>query len=69
MSTSEKHFTCRQIGLDWGMHAETVRPLFEKLPGVLKIVHKATRTKRGYVSLRIPQTIVDRVHAQLSKAA
>jgi hypothetical protein len=69
MSSTEKYYTCREIGELWSMHAETVRPLFAHVPGVIKINRKATRNKRGYTSLRIPQSIVDKVHATLSKAA
>ena len=69
MSTPEKHYTCREIGLLWHLDAETVRPLFEHVKGVIKITHKATRTKRGYISLRIPEAVMTRVYATLTKAA
>ena len=66
MSVNEKHFTCKQIGAFWSLHAETVRPMFENEPGVIKIAHKATRTKRAYVSVRIPQSVMQRVYQKLA---
>ena len=40
--------------------------MFENEPGVIKIAHKATRTKRAYVSVRIPQSVMQRVYQKLA---
>jgi hypothetical protein len=69
MSAVEKHWTCKDIATLWKMHPDTVRPMFKDLPGVIKIARPKTRTKRSYVSLRIPESVMQRVHATLSKAA
>ena len=40
--------------------------LFENEPGVLVIGERSPRHKRRYVTLRIPQTVLERVHSRLS---
>jgi hypothetical protein len=45
-----------------------VRKLFENEPGVLVIgVEHSTGRKRRYVSLRIPQYVIERVHRRLQR--
>jgi hypothetical protein len=62
----EKHFTPTDLAKAWGVSAETIRVLFRDEPGVLKIGNNGTRTKRGYKTLRIPESIAERVHRRLS---
>ena len=53
----------------WSISPDTVRRLFRDVPGMLRIVRPETRRKRGYVTLRIPESVLLRVHATLGKAA
>jgi hypothetical protein len=69
MSANETHLTVKDIAASWKSHPDTVREMFRDLPGVLKIIRPKTRNKRAYVTLRIPQSVVDRVYAKLTKAA
>ena len=63
----EEHLTCRQVAKQWNSSVDTVRRIFRDEPGVLKIERPETLHKRGYVSLRIPVSIVERVHRKLSR--
>lgn len=64
----ERHFSPREIARAWGLSESTARRLFQDQPGVLKI-GKADRWdgKRDYVTLRIPESVVRRVHQERTK--
>lgn len=61
---AEKHFTPTELGQIWGVDAETIRNIFRTEPGVLKI--GSNNAKRSYVTLRIPESVAERVHRKLS---
>jgi hypothetical protein len=63
---AEKHFTPAELAEAWGVSTETVRSIFRKEPGVLKIGEDATRHRRGYKTLRIPESVAARVHQRMS---
>jgi hypothetical protein len=62
----ERHFTPQELAETWGVSVETIRVIFRDEPGVLKIGPDGTRFKRGYKTLRIPESVAERVHARLS---
>jgi len=62
---ASKHFTPAEIGELWGLSPDTVRRLFEKEPGVLLIGDDSRRGKRRYLTMRIPASVVCRVHRKL----
>jgi hypothetical protein len=61
----ERHYTVSQLSKLWFFSESTIRRLFIREPGVIKIVHQRTRMRRGYTSLRIPEPIAQRVHRRL----
>jgi hypothetical protein len=63
---TERHYAVGEIAAVWNLSADKVRELFEQEPGVLVIGDRNPRGKRRYRTLRIPQTVVDRVHTRLS---
>jgi len=63
---AEKHYTPDELAELWGVSTETVRSIFREEPGVLKIGKTGTKYKRGYVTLRIPGEVAERVHRRLS---
>lgn len=69
MAALEKHYTVTEIAELWRFSPDTIRKLFRDRPGVLKLGTGETRRKRGYLSLRIPESVVQQVHAELRKAA
>jgi hypothetical protein len=66
----EQHFTPAEIARLWGLSQTKVRRLFQAEPGVLRLGEGSRRAgrrlKRGYFTLRIPETIALRVHRRLS---
>jgi hypothetical protein len=63
---AERHYAVAEIAEMWNLSADKVRELFENEPGVLVIGERSPRHKRRYVTLRIPQTVLERVHCRLS---
>ena len=61
----EHHCSVGELAKRWGWSENTIRRLFRKEPGVLKIVHPETRQKRRYTSIRIPERVAQRVHQRL----
>jgi hypothetical protein len=66
LAVDEKHFSPADLAKAWGVSAETVRQIFRQEPGVLRLGNAGDRRTRGYVTLRIPQSVAARVHARLS---
>ena len=62
----ERHYAVTEIAEMWSLSADKVRELFEDEPGVLVIGERNPRHKRRYVTLRIPQSVLERVHHRLS---
>ncbi len=60
----ERHFSVKELAGIWGLDESTVRRLFQDVPGVLKIGKTGRRGKRGYMSLRIPESVARRFHEQ-----
>jgi hypothetical protein len=65
----ERHYAVREIAEIWNLSPDKVRELFESEPGVLMIGERNSRHKRRYVTLRIPHSVLERVHARLSSKA
>jgi hypothetical protein len=61
----EAHYTVAEVAEMWKLSADTVRKVFENEPGVLVIGTAGGRGKGGYRTLRIPESIVERVHRRL----
>jgi hypothetical protein len=62
---AEKHYTPDDLAALWGVSAETVRNIFRKEQGVLRITQPKEK-KRRYVLTRIPHSVAERVHKRLS---
>jgi len=62
---TEPHYRVSQLSKLWDFSESTIRRLFTKEPGVIKITHEPTRKRRGYTSLRIPERVAQRVHRRL----
>lgn len=60
----EPHLTVGELSRLWGFSTDTVRRLFRDEPGVIIISHPRRRT-RTYKSLRIPESVAQRVYLRL----
>lgn len=64
----ERHFSPAEIAESWRLSVDCVRKIFENEPGVLVIGNPSpTRAKRSYTTLRIPQSVLDRVHRRMTR--
>jgi hypothetical protein len=67
LAAMELHFSPADLAKKWGVSIETIRTIFREEPGVLKIGKPGTKFRRGYFTLRIPESIAERVHRRLSE--
>jgi hypothetical protein len=55
----------------WSMSETTARRIFEEEDGVLRVGRPSRRVsrklKRSYVTMYIPESVLNRVHARMSK--
>jgi hypothetical protein len=58
----EPHYSVPQVAAMWHVSEKTVRRLFDGEAGVLRWGSSETARKRGYQNLRIPQSVLIRVH-------
>lgn len=61
----ERHFAVGEVAELWNLSPDVVRKLFECEPGVLVIGDHGSRGRRRYLTLRIPQSVAERVHRRL----
>ena len=67
----ERHFLLHELARCWSLSEDCIRPWFEHERGVLKIEGKLRKgKKRGYTSLRVPESVARRVYrARTGRAA
>jgi hypothetical protein len=63
---AERHYAVAEVAEMWNLSPDKVREIFEHEPGVLVIGDQRPRHKRRYLTLRIPQTVLQRVHSRLT---
>lgn len=66
---NEKHYSVIEISKLWALSQKTVRRIFEREPGVIQWGSMEARHKRGYRTLRVPETVLLRVHRKLRRAS
>lgn len=64
---TERHYTEAEIAELWHVHRKTVHRLFSGQPGVLEFGSQEGRFKRSYRVRRIPESVMLRVHRDLTK--
>ena len=65
-ATFERHYTVVKVAAMWNVSEDTVRRLFQSEPGVVVLGKRQRYSKRRYTTLRIPQSVLERVHKRLS---
>ncbi len=61
----ERHYSVPEIAEAWNLSRDAVRKLFEREAGVLVLGNDGGRGKRGYHTLRVPESVMERVHRGL----
>jgi hypothetical protein len=69
MSALERHYSIGEIAALWNLSEDTTRALFRDEPDVVRIGTPLKRRKRAYITLRIPESIVQKVHEKLRRPA
>lgn len=59
----ETHYTPKDVAELWKISVDTVRRIFSEESGVIRI---ECRPGRNYATLRIPQSVLERVHRRMS---
>ena len=60
------HYSAQELAALWGFSTDTIRRHFENEPDVLVLGDKSPRGKRRRVTLRIPESVAQRVQKRLS---
>ena len=64
---AERHFSVAQVASLWNLSPDAIRDLFHAEPGVLVLGDQGSLHKRRYTTLRIPESVLQRVHRRLSR--
>jgi hypothetical protein len=62
---SERHYTVDEVAEMWSLSRESVRKMFLSEPDVLKIARPGSRYKRSYVTMRIPESVLNRGYRRM----
>ncbi len=62
----EQHSSIKEVAELWGLCENSVRDLFKAEPGILRIQRPKSRYKRAYTTIRIPKSVLERVHCRMS---
>jgi hypothetical protein len=63
----ERHYSPAMVAELWHLDVETVRRIFQDQPGVVVLQAPAKKGRRPYKTLRIPESVLDRVHKRLQR--
>jgi hypothetical protein len=66
-ASSERHYAPAEVAALWNLNVETIRRLFQNEPGVMVLQAPVKRGRRPYKTIRIPQTVLERVHQRLQR--
>jgi hypothetical protein len=61
----ERHFSVAEVAQMWNLSEDAVRDIFRNEDGVLALGTIRARGKRQYLTLRIPASVLERVHRQM----
>ena len=65
---SERHYAVGEIAALWNLSSDAVRKLFQDEAGVLILGGQEAAThKRRYTTLRIPESVLQRVHRRMTR--
>jgi hypothetical protein len=65
----ERHYSIAEIVELWGLSEKTIRRIFSSEPGVVTWGHEEQRFKRAYKTLRVPESVLQRVHRRIRRAS
>ena len=64
---AERHYAPSEVADLWHFNVETIRQLFRDEPGVVVLQAPVKKGKRPYKTIRIPHSVLERVHKRLQR--
>ena len=64
---AERHYAPSEVAQLWQFNVETIRRLFQDEPGVVVLQAPVKKGRRPYKTIRIPQSVLERVHKRLQR--
>jgi hypothetical protein len=65
---AERHYSVGEVAELWGLSTDMIRGIFDQEPGVIALGNETRlRGRRRYVTIRIPESVLQRVHRRLSR--
>jgi len=64
---AERHYKPSEVAVLWLLNVETIRRMFQDEPGVVVLQGPIKKGKRPYKTIRIPQSVLTRVHKRLQR--
>jgi hypothetical protein len=64
---AERHYAPYEVAALWHLDVETIRRLFQDESGVVVLQAPARKGTRPYKTIRIPQSVLERVHKRLQR--
>lgn len=65
-AVTERHYAVAEVAELWNLSTDAIRKLFQDEPGVL-VIGSQSPHKRRYTTLRIPASVLQRVHRRMTK--
>lgn len=65
-SFAERHYAVAEIAELWSLSSDAVRKLFQDEPGVLVLGGRGPSHRRRYITLRVPESVLQRVHRRMT---
>jgi transcriptional regulator GlxA family with amidase domain len=62
----ERHFSPAELAELWSLSEDTIRRMFENEPGVMIFENPDRNPNRRRRTLRVPQSVAERVYSRLS---
>ncbi len=63
----ERHYTPAEVAELWNLDVETIRRIFQHEHGIVVLQSPVNKHKRPYKTIRIPQSVLERVHQRLQR--
>lgn len=65
---TERHYTAAEVAELWQLSINTIRRIFYEEPDVIVVRRPMGKSKQRYRTLRIPASVLERVHRRLEVA-
>src|SRR5579871_765030 len=65
-SSAERHYSVAEVSAAWNLSQDAVRKIFQNEPGVLVLGGQGSPHARKYTTIRIPDSVLQRVYRRLT---